>query len=76
MPQSVLPPASNFALSRQHDAGGDSPAVDLDLDLDLAATNAPPAKPLEITQPIEPAAAPPSGGVRPPQGTRLRGWPT
>jgi pilus assembly protein FimV len=56
MPQSVLPPASNFTLS-EADAGGEAPAVDLDLDLDLAATPAPPAKTLDITQPITPAAA-------------------
>ncbi len=61
MPQSVLPPTSNFALSEQHETPVSRP-VDLDLDLDIAAS-APPEQPLEITQPIEPAAAPPSAAA-------------
>ncbi len=57
MPQSVLPPTSNFALSEAAESIA-PPPVDLDLDLDLVAQAAPPARPLEITQPIEsPSAA-------------------
>jgi pilus assembly protein FimV len=58
MPQSVLPPTSHFALSEQHEPAKSRP-VDLDLDLDVVAA-VPPQAPLEITQPIEPATAPPS----------------
>ena len=58
MPQSVLPPTSHFALSEQHEPAKSRP-VDLDLDLDVVAP-APPEQPLEVTQPIEPATAPPS----------------
>ena len=56
MPQSVLPSASNFALSEADEARSSAPN-DLDLDLDLVATAGPGAKPLAITQPIEPASA-------------------
>jgi pilus assembly protein FimV len=56
MPQSVLPPSSTFALSEQYETSTPRP-VDLDLDLDVVAAT-PPEQPLEITQPIEPAAAP------------------
>jgi pilus assembly protein FimV len=56
MPQSVLPPTSNFTLPETADRGSELPPVDLDLDLDLAPSSTPAAKPLEITQPIEPAA--------------------
>jgi pilus assembly protein FimV len=58
MPQSVLPPTSNFALSEQHDSPISRP-VDLDLDLDVVAT-LPPENALEVTQPIEPPPAPPA----------------
>ena len=54
MPQSVLPPATNFAYSDGGEDAGAAPA-DLDLDLDLVASPAPIAKPLEITQPIDAA---------------------
>ena len=56
MPQSVLPSASNFALSEADEARSSAPN-DLDLDLDLVAAAGPGAKQLEITQPIEPASA-------------------
>jgi pilus assembly protein FimV len=56
MPQSVQPPTSNFALSEAGAAAPSQP-VDLDLDLDVVAME-PPAQALEITQPIEPVAAP------------------
>jgi len=63
MPQSVLPSASNFALSDADEARSSAPA-DLDLDLDLVATSVPGAKPLEITQPIEPASTDFKGAAR------------
>ena len=56
MPQSVLPSASNFALSDADDARSSAPN-DLDLDLDLVAASDPVAKPLDVTQPIEPVSA-------------------
>jgi pilus assembly protein FimV len=57
MPQSVLPPATKFATSEGADSVAPSPSS-LDLDLDLVVATAPPAKPLENTQPIDLAAAP------------------
>ena len=58
MPQSVLPPTSNFALS-ERDENTNPPPTDLDLDLDVLAPALPAAKALESTQPIGavPAAA-------------------
>ena len=57
MPQSVLPPSSSqFALTETDDRTS-APPVDLDLDLDVVAPAALPAKALEITQPIEAGAA-------------------
>jgi pilus assembly protein FimV len=55
MPQSVMPPTGHFAASEAQEP--DAPPVDLDLDLDVATHAAPAVKPLEITQPIAPAAA-------------------
>ena len=63
MPQSVLPSASNFALSDADEARSSAPA-DLDLDLDLVEASVPGAKPLEVTQPIEPASAAFKGAAR------------
>jgi pilus assembly protein FimV len=59
MPQSVLPPASNFAASQMEadadaDAEADQGAVDLDLDLDLPPARPPAVAPPEVTQPIVP----------------------
>ena len=52
MPQSVMPPATTFPSSQDGDTV--SPAVaNLDLDLDLVAASAPPARALENTQPID-----------------------
>jgi pilus assembly protein FimV len=58
MPQSVMPPTSNFTLPEIH-ASPAAPAQDLDLDLDLVATAAPPAKAMDVTQPIETSASVP-----------------
>ena len=63
MPQSVLPSASNFALSDADEARSSAPA-DLDLDLDLVAASVPGARPLEVTQPIEPASTAFKGAAR------------
>jgi pilus assembly protein FimV len=54
MPQSVLPPATNFDFSEPTGAF-ETPTEDLDLDLDLVAATAPKAKPLEDTQPLDAA---------------------
>ncbi len=58
MPQSVLPPATKFATSEGDDTDMPAAASNLDLDLDLVVATAPPAKPLENTQPIELAPTP------------------
>ena len=55
MPQSVLPPSTHY--TADSGAARAAPSTGLDLDLDLAATLPPPAKALEITQPIEAARA-------------------
>ena len=55
MPQSVLPSATNFALSEVDEARSSVP-TDLDLDLDLVSAAVSGTKPLEVTQPIEPAS--------------------
>ena len=59
MPQSVLPPGSNFALSVAGEADDDvrSAPVDLDLDLDVVAPAAPAAQAMESTQPLGPAVS-------------------
>ena len=54
MPQSVLPPATNFEFA-DDDVGLVSASGDLDLDLDMVAATAPKAKPLEDTQPMDAA---------------------
>jgi len=56
MPQSVLPSPSNFDLYEPKTPEQPS-ADDLDLDLDVVAPPAPPAKPLDRTQPLEPLSA-------------------
>ncbi len=57
MPQSVMPPSSSHFDLAEADGRTGAAAVDLDLDLDVVAPAAPPAKALEITQPIEAGAA-------------------
>jgi pilus assembly protein FimV len=49
MPQSVLPPMSNYTLSDAEERGAPS---SLDLDLDLVAPPTMPMSPLETTQPL------------------------
>ena len=54
MPQSVLPPGSNFGMSTRADDGDSvaAPPVDLDLDLDVVAPAAGAARAMESTQPM------------------------
>ena len=54
MPQSVLPPGSNFALSDSDNDtdDADAPPVELDLDLDIVEPARPAASRLEATQPL------------------------
>ena len=63
MPQSVLPPTSNFALS-ERDENTNAPPTDLDLDLDVLAPALPATKALESTQPIGSMPALPSAAAR------------
>lgn len=59
MPQSVLPPTTSHFTMPDTQAEDEAPATNLDLDLDLVATTPPPAKALDVTQPIETAATMP-----------------
>jgi pilus assembly protein FimV len=54
MPQSVMPPATNFEYDAEDDVIQPT-SGDLDLDLDMVAAAAPTAKALEVTQPIDAA---------------------